>query len=148
MSEPEQSTAIVLPASGVVVDLDNEREVAIACRDIKPVMAEFRRVDRLLREAMARHKHLRGAGTFFIEGIGKVEVKGDKETDYNPKIVEAELKAVGCPEAVIREIVVQVIDYKVDGVRAKQAAAANPEYAAAIEKGRTVKERLPTVTVT
>jgi len=148
MSEPEQSTALVLPASGVVVDLSNEREVAIACRDIKDVMAEFRRVDRLLREAMREHKRLRGTGTFYIEGVGKIEVKGDKETEYDAKVVEAELKAVGCPEEIIREIVVQTVDWKVDAVRAKQAAAANDDYARAIENGKVVREKLPTVTVT
>lgn len=143
---PEQ--AVVIPTSGVVVNLDNEREVAIAYRDVKQIRDELTRIDRLLREAMAARKKILGTGTFYLEGVGKVEVKGDTETEWDIVALETGLRDVGCPKEIIKEIVKPVTTYKVDAARANRAAKANPDYARVIEDAKIIREKLPSVSVT
>ena len=148
MSETEQSQALVIPTTGVVVNLDSEREVAIAYRDVKELRYALNDIDRRLRQAMAERKKILGTGTFYIEGVGKVEVKGDSETEWDIVALETGLKDVGCPEEIIKEIVKPVTTYKVDAARANRAAKANPEYARVIEDAKIIREKLPSVSVT
>lgn len=148
MNETDQTQALVIPTSGVVVNLDNEREIAIAYRDVKEIRDELARIDRLLREAMAARKKILGTGTFYLEGIGKVEVRGDTETEWDIVALETGLAEIGCPAEIIREIVKPVTTYKVDAARANRAARANPEYARVIESSKVVREKLPSVSVT
>lgn len=148
MSEtPEPSNALVIPTTGQLINLENERELAIAYRDVKNYRDELGRIDRILKDALAERKRILGTGTFYIEGVGKVEVKGEKITEYDPSIIEDGLRELDCPEEVIRQIVIEVVSYKVDGVRAKQAASANPAYAEVIERGKVVKEKLPSISI-
>jgi len=148
MSETDNTQALVIPTTGVVVNLDNEREVAIAYRDVKEVRDELNRIDRTLREAMGARKRILGTGTFFLEGIGKVEVKGDTETEWDMVALEGGLREVGCPEETIKEIIKPVTTYKVDAARATRAAKANPEYARVIEDAKITKPKLPSVSIT
>lgn len=148
MSESEQSQALVIPTTGMVVNLDSEREVAIAYRDVKELRIQLSEIDRTLREAMRARKQILGTGTFYIEGIGKVEVKGDTETEWDIVALETGLRDVGCPEEVIAEIVKPVTTFKVDAARANRAAKANPEYARVIEDAKIIREKLPSVNIT
>jgi hypothetical protein len=142
------STAIVLPASGVLVNLESEKEVAIAFRDLRELKTAISQAERRLKEALLERSHVLATKTFHIEGVGKVELRGSERVEYDAKEVEDGLRALGCPEEVIREIVVETVTYKVDGNRARRAAAANPEYARVIENARTVVETLPSVLIT
>ena len=148
IGDTEISNALMIPTTGQLINLEDERELTIAFKEVKKIRDELSRVDRILKDAFAERKRILGTGTFYVEGVGKVEVKSGNTIEYDPAIVEDGLRNLDCPEEVIRQIVVEVVTYKVDGVRAKQAAAANPEYAAVIERSKTVKEKLPSVSIT
>jgi hypothetical protein len=145
--QSEPSNALVIPTSGVLVNLENEREVAIAFRDLRKVRDELTHIDRILREALVARAELTGTKTFHIDGVGKIQIKGDTIVEYDAAAVEDGLRDLGCPENIIREIVKETITYKVDGNRARRAAAANPEYAKVIEAARTVYQKPPTVSI-
>lgn len=144
----EDGGALVLPQSGVVVDLSSEREVVLAYRDLRDLKTAIAQAERMLKEALQHQASLRGTKTFYIDGVGKVELRGDQRVEYDAKEVEEGLRELGCPEDIIREIVVETITYKVDGNRARRAIAANPDYARVLENARRITEVLPSVLIT
>jgi hypothetical protein len=145
--EAESGTNLVLPESGVVVDLEDEREVTLAYRDLRNLKDAVLQAERRLKEAFKEIAAVKGTKTFYIDGLGKVELRGGERVEYDAKEVEEGLRALGCPEDILREIVVETVTYKVDGNRARRAASANPEYARVIENARTTVETLPSVSI-
>lgn len=148
MTELEHSNALVIPTTGVLVNLDSEKEVAIAYRDLREIKTEVDRVERTLREALQARKEILGTGTFYIEGVGKVEVKGDKTTEWDIVALQTGLRDAGMPEESISEIVVRKESFVVDARRAERAAKANPEYARVIEAAKFQRPKLPSVNIT
>ncbi len=146
----EPSTAIVvMPETGVVVNLDSEREISIAYRELKALKERVIEAEKILRDALRVRGEVLATKTFHIEGVGKVELRGGSRVDFpDPQALEEELRAVGCPEDVIREIVVEQVTWKVDGNRARRAAGANPVYAEIIERHKRVTDPLPSVHMT
>ena len=126
--EGEHSTALVLPGSGCSLTSRTRTEIAVAIRDVQKFKAQVAEADRRLREALAERASVLGTKTLYVDGVGKFELKGGQEVHYDAHAIEEGLRELGCPEEVIREVVVETITYKVDGRRAKSAAAANPEY--------------------
>lgn len=148
VEEPGTEIAI-MPLTGVMVNLESEREIAIAYKDLRELKDKVLEAERLLKEALRYRSEALGTKTFHIEGVGKVELRGGTRVDWpDPQALEEELREVGCPEDVIREIVVEQITWKVDGNRARRAAGANPVYAEVIEKHKRVTEPLPSVHMT
>lgn len=149
MTEPDPGMALVLPASGVLVNLADEREIAIAYRDLRKLKEQVAEAERILREAMRARSEVLATKTFHIDGLGKVELRGGTRVEWpDPQALEEDLRGVGCPEDVIREIVVEQITWRVDGNRARRAAGANPAYAEVIERHKRVTEPLPSVLIT
>lgn len=145
----EQSSALVLPASGILVNLEDEREIAVAYRDLKKLKDQVMDAERILRDAMRYRSEALGTKTFHLDGIGKVELRGGQRVDWpDPQALENDLREVGCPEDVIREIIVEQVTWKVDGNRARRAAAANPVYEKVIESHKVTTTPLPSVHIT
>lgn len=143
--EPGSSLAL-MPMTGVLVNLESEREIAIAWKDLKALKDQVLDAERLLKEALRYRSEVLATKTFHIEGVGKVELRGGTRVDWpDPQALEDDLREVGCPENVIREIVVEQVSWKVDGHRARRAAGANPVYAEIIEKHKRTIEPLPSV---
>lgn len=147
MNELASGTALVLP-DGQVLDLSDVGSVLVAYDDLQRLKAVMREAEAKLKEALISHSSEFGKKSFQVDGVGKVEIKGGKQTVYDAQALKRTLKAAGMPEARIKEIVRETIEYKVMAVEAKRAARANPAYAEAIEKHSTVEEKVPTVTVT
>jgi hypothetical protein len=71
---------------------------------------------------------------------GTAEVSGGTALEWDIDVL-AELQAVGLPEDRYGELVVTTVTQKVDARVAKQLEAANPEYAAIIERARRYEPR-------
>lgn len=148
MSEQEPGAELVLPTSGEIVDLTSESAISRAYKELKPIKEAVLYADRRLREALREVSVTHGTKTFHIDGVGKVELKGGERTDFpDPLALADALRAAGCPEEVVDEIVVARIEYKVDQRRASRAARANPEYAEIIERHRVKEESLPSISI-
>ena len=146
MTDTEPGTELVLAHTGEIVNLADEHAIAKAYKEVDQLDRMLVQAKVRLREALGERAKVLGTKTIYVEGVGKVEVKGATITSYpEPEILEADLRALGCPEEIIREIVVEVVSYKVDGARAKRAASANPEYAKVIEAARQVIEKTPSI---
>ena len=143
-----ESMDLVLPSSGVVVNLESEKEVATAYRDLRELKTQIAQAERVLKEALIERSRILATKTLYIDGVGKVELRGDTRVEYNAQEIEDGLRALACPEEVIRELVVETVSYKVDGNRARRAASANPDYAKVIENAKTVIDVLPSILIT
>jgi hypothetical protein len=147
MTETETSTALVLPTTGELVDLTDEKQAAKAYHELQILKGKIAGAERTIKQALVERSRIMGTKTFRIAGVGKVEIKGGSETVYDAEALEASLRALGMPEERISEIVVETVSHKVNAAQAKQAAAANEDYAKAIESAKEVREKIPSVVI-
>lgn len=151
MTEPEQEpgNALVLAHSGELVDLSDSRQAAKAFSEVQDLQAKLAEASRRIRDALGEHAKTIGTKTFYLDGIGKVEISKETETTFPDPLALAEhLRELGCPEETIEEIVVETISHKVDGRRAARAASVNEEYGRAVENAKQIVERTPYVKIT
>lgn len=131
---------------GLVVERDDIEEASRVLGLIADEKDDVRRLEAalkdLVREWYATHG---GPQTIRHHGV-KIVVGPREETLYDHDVLETGLLAAGMPEAAVREIVTIEISYKVNATKAKQAAKANPKYAAAVEAATLVAEKIPSVT--
>lgn len=149
MSETEaMSTEIVHRLTdGVIVERDDVETATFFLGRIEEEKTEIGRVEAalkdLVREWYATHG---GPQTIRHQGV-KVTLGSGEETLYDAQALEAALREAGMPETSIRDIIVETISYKVDATKAKQAAKANPVYAAAVDACSTKYSKTPSVSV-
>lgn len=142
-----ESVELVLPGNGVIVNLDDETEVARALSEIQDLKPKIAEADRVLRDAMDRFSKVHGTKTLHIDGVGTFTLKGGEDKHYDVEAIEKGLRRAGMPEEILNEIIKETVERKLDAVRANQAARANPKYAKVIAKNTTVVVRIPTVTI-
>ena len=151
MSEPTEqetpSTEIAVPGIGEIVNLDDARAVAFALDGVRDLERQLRDVKAELTRALVYESGVQGTKTLHMEGI-KAVLKSSAETIYDAEEIEIGLREAGMPEDRIRLIVVETTSYKVDAVKAKQAAAANPAYAEVINANKHEVEKAASVTLT
>lgn len=144
MSEPSQE--LVVPGLGTVVDLTDVREASLALDDVRDLERMLRYVKQELVEAIVAESRKQGTKTLHLEGA-TVTVKTGEEWVYDAEEVEQGLRAAGMPEERIREIVKETVSYKVDAVKAKQAASANALYAEVVEAHKELQQKPPSVSI-
>lgn len=137
---------LVVPGVGEVVDLTDTRQVALALDTVRDLERQLRGVKAELTNAIVYASRTEGVKTLHFEGCSAT-IKGGTETNYDAEAIELGLREAGMPEERIREIVKETVSYTVDAVKAKQAAAANPAYAAVIDAHRVSNEKAPYVTI-
>lgn len=147
MSESEQqSTELVVPGIGTLVDLNDPEQVAIALDDVRDLEYQFRAIKTDLTRALVHASEVQGTKTLHLPGV-TVTIKSGAEYEYDAEEIELGLRAAGMPEDRIREVVKETVSYKVDAVKAKQAEGANPVYGEVIEAGRRKVEKPPSATI-
>lgn len=135
----EIATRALVPdlKSGEVVDLLEHPE------RIPEILEQLRERRRLLNEWTAAVTETvaeiaRRSGTKTLNlGGRKVSLGGDTELSWDVTELR-KLLDLGLPQARYDELVTEEVSYKVNASVAKQIAAANPDYAAVVERARTV----------
>lgn len=130
-----ESKELVVPGLGTVVDLASPSECAFALDDIRDLKRQFGYIETELTEAILRASEVEGTKTLHFPG-GTAVVKTGEGWEYDPELMEIGLRDAGMPEHRIREIVKEVVSYKVDAVKAKQAGGANPAYQEVVDANR------------
>ncbi len=74
-------------------------------------------------------------------GASSVVLSGGPTDEYDPLELMNYLRNAGCPEQRVDDAVTTIIDYKVNRSVLRQLAAANPEYADAIEQAKRTVEK-------
>jgi hypothetical protein len=141
-----ESTELVVAGIGELVDLRSEQECIRALAAVRDLEQQLREAKGALTDAIRERSAHLGTKTFHVGSL-TAEVKGGSETMYDAEKVEEGLRAVGAPEELIREIVQETVSYRVDAMRAKRAAAANPAYAQVIEQYRRVVEKPASISI-
>jgi hypothetical protein len=145
----EVKNELVLAHTGELVDLTSEREIVKAYQEVDDLVKKLQEATRVLRFAMKERASVLGTKTIHIDGIGKVELTNTRRVHYpDPLALADALRAAGCPEETISEIVLETVSHNVDGARAKRAAQANETYAEIIERHQQVVEPLPSIRIT
>jgi hypothetical protein len=138
---------LIVPGTGEVVDLDDEVATTRAIIGLREFEAQIAAVKRELTEAVKARMKVLGVKTLTLPDGSKASLSGGPTPVYDAEAIEVALRKAGMPEDRIREIVVERVSYTVAPVMAKQAAAANPRYAKAIAKNRTMQPGATYVTV-
>jgi len=126
------------PITGEVVDLTKPDEVAGALRDLRGFRAEqlasaIRYLEGILLEEMERQ----GTKTLRYGGV-EAKASTKNETIYDVEALRASLGRAGCPEERINDLITEEVTYKVNGSVARELSGANPKYARAIKRAKTV----------
>lgn len=148
MSEVETSpgTELVIP-NGEIIPLDDPAKVAKAILTLRDLEYQIRQAKEELTQTLVQHSMEIGNKTITLAGGGQATIKGGSETIYDAEEIMADLREAGMSEERISEIVTETVTYKVKAVEAKRAAAANPEYARAIEEWTHIVPRRVTVEI-
>jgi hypothetical protein len=141
------SMDLVIPGTGEIVSAEDAAGCARALSAVRNLERELRDAKAALTDAIVQHATVHGVKTLHLDGGIKAEIRGGTETVYDAEAIEADLRAAGAPEDMIREIVVEQIAYTVDARRATQASRANPAYRDIIERHRSTRDKPTYVTL-
>ena len=138
---------IVLRYTGEIVSLDDPAQIVDAIQTIRDLEAESGTVKRELTDALAGLAAVQGSKPFTLPDGRKAEIRGGDETVYDPETVETGFRSAGMPEERIRDIIEETVTYRVRVREARQAAAANPAYAAVLAAASRVQEKPTTISI-
>ena len=125
-------TGEILPATTT-----NAARVITAARDMRT------RINDVVAQAtawLAEESARQGTKTLHA-GSSSVVLSGGPTDEYDPLELMNYLRNAGLPEQRVDDAVTTIIDYKVNRSVLRQLAAANPEYADAIEQAKRTVEK-------
>ena len=93
----------------------------------------------LLEGVLRLEAQKQGTKTLHLGSLDAV-VSGGSRREYDAELLVELLRDAGLPEERIADAVVETVSYRVNQLVLKQLAAANPNYAAAIELAETTVE--------
>jgi hypothetical protein len=136
----DQSTALAVPdeilnpLTGEMVRTSDMPAVARVLQELRHHRQQVSNLISDFTQAVVVESQLQGKKTLEADGL-KIEIRGGSEVEWDIETL-LELHALGLPEARYRELVTEVVSYKVNGSVARQIAGARPEYAAVIERAK------------
>ena len=122
------SEDLMVPGTGELVPLADAAKVARALDDLGELQREIASARRALQDALIAVTMIEGDRVVQLDGYEITRKGGGFKYAYDAQLLEDGLRAAGMPERRIREIVEEVVTYKVNAVEAKKAASANPAY--------------------
>jgi hypothetical protein len=129
---PDPLTGELLPATPV--NAAKVRQAAgLMTNDLRRIMNECDRI-------LAAEAQRQGTKTLHLDSYD-VTLTGGRSVDYDPHELMAGLMEAGCPPDRINAAVIETVEYKVDRRVIRSLAAANPEYAQAINNASKEVEK-------
>jgi hypothetical protein len=129
---------LVVPLTGELVDLRDPNHVAAALNQVREMKNQLDNARMVLEQVLRLEAVRQGTKTLHLEKCTAV-ISGGETVEYDGEQLIRLLEQAGMPQERINEIVETVVTYKVNALKAKHAAGANPDYAAAVTATRTVK---------
>ena len=139
LAEFAQSTELVVPGIGQLVNLEDPREVALAIDAIRDLEYQLREAKTDLTRAIVYHSQKEGSKTLHYDGV-EVQLRGGSVTEYDETAIYTELIEAGMSEERAAQIVKHTVTLKVDAREADRAGKANTVYMEIIERNKTVKD--------
>jgi hypothetical protein len=135
----QEQPEMMVPFVGELIDLRDPQQVAAGLQHVRDAKNHLDRVRQLLESVLRLEAMRQGTKTLHLGRLDAV-VTGGVKVEYDGEELIRLLEAAGMPEDRVLELVVPVVTYKVNATKAKAAAAANPAYAEALGRTRTVVE--------
>ena len=133
----EEPTVAVVPLVGLVVDLSQPKEVALALDAVREAKRRLDEARAGLERVLVEESVKQGTKTLHF-GELKAVVSGGPVVEWDIEQLREELTELELPEARINMLITETVSYKVNAAVAKQLAGANPEYAEAVERAKTI----------
>jgi hypothetical protein len=134
-SLPVPTGELLIPLTGELVPLNDPHRCAQALDQVRNLKHQLDDARAVLEDVLRLESERQGSKTLHLDGLDAV-ITGGWKTEYDEQELMAELRAVGMPEDRLRELVKETVTYRVDQRVAKSVAAANPAYAAVLERWR------------
>jgi hypothetical protein len=129
--------SFVIPLTGELVQLDQPRQVALALETVRELKRRLDDARAALEDVLRLESERAGSRTLHLGNLDAV-VSGGEKVDYDHVELATQLRAAGLPEPRLAELIVETVSYRVDQRVARSVAAANPDYAAALDRCRRV----------
>jgi hypothetical protein len=133
----EEHPELVMPITGVVVDLREPHQVAEALDHLVDITSRLTELRGVLTDALRLEAHKQGTKTLHLDKLTAV-ISGGERVEYDGPELRVRLTEAGLPADRVNEAVAEIVSYKPDGRVLKQLAGANDEYEKIIEGCRTV----------
>lgn len=147
MSEEPLSTDLVLPGTGELVDLSDTPACVAALDALRNYESLIREAKATLTRAVIEEATRQGVRSLELPNGDRAEISAASEIVWDAELLEERLREAGMPEERISQIVEQTVTLKVKTAEAKKAAAANPDYASAVEDARSEQPKTQYVTI-
>jgi hypothetical protein len=131
----QETPEIQLPLTGEIVDLRQPEQVAVALHSVREAKRILDQARQLLEEVLVHHSQKAGTKTLHLDHV-TAEISGGSRTDYDLDTLRNGLTRAGLPQDRLGQLIVETITYRVNASVAKSVEAANPAYAAVIERAR------------
>lgn len=147
MSEQEFSREIAIPGTGELVDLSDTPACVAALDALRNYESLIREAKATLSRAVIEEATRQGVRSLELPNGDRAEISPASEIVWDAELLEERLRDAGMPEERISQIVEQTVTLKVKTGEAKKAAAANPEYASAVEEARSEQPKTQYITI-
>lgn len=145
--EAEPARELMVPGTGELVLLDDVPAVARALAAVKDLERKLRDARAVLEEALVDETIRVGTKTLHVEGrAAPVVVKTGSDVVWDVERLRSELTEAGLPADRLAALIVETVEYKVNGTVARQLAS-SPAYADIVARCRTDVPRRPYVKV-
>jgi hypothetical protein len=128
---------LLVPLTGELVPLADPGRVAFALDQVREMKRDLDQARQVLEAALRVASEHAGTRTLHLGALTAV-VSGGERVEYDAERLAQELAAAGLPPERLGELIVATVSYRVDQRVARSVAAANPRYAAALERCRRV----------
>ncbi len=125
------------PVTGELVPADDINGVAEAVKALRELRQKVSDAVADATVLLVEESRRRGTKTVALENVTAV-ISGGDETVFDIETLRSDLEALGCPQDRLEALIKTEVTYKVDKRVVKQLAAANEDYAEAIESATSV----------
>lgn len=136
---------LISPLTGEVIDTANPADLAGFVHETMGYVRAAYQAMEVAKRLLACEAARQGTGTLHLGETAVTITPPPWQWDV-PELADG-LRAAGCPEATVNEVIRETVEHKVDAKRADRLARANPAYRVVVERCRQRKDAAPTVTV-
>jgi hypothetical protein len=137
---------LVVPGTGELFDLSDAAHAADAWLALREVERQITELKEMVRERLLEESNLTGTKTLHFDRT-TVELRGGSRAMFDIEGLRDALLDAGLPTDRLDEVIRTRVEYRVDQRETAKLAGANPAYAQAIAKHRSVEPAPWTVIV-
>ena len=136
----EDESVAIVPLIGLVVDLGQPKEVAVALSAVREAKRQLDAARAGLERVLVEESRVQGTKTLHFGDL-TAKVSGGPEIVWDVEQLREDLTELELPEERINQLITETVTYKVNASVANQLAGANASYAEAISRAKSRVEK-------